>query len=303
MAALHRDFYYPAHDGLQLYCRIYETEHTDAPTILCLPGLTRNSRDFGELAQHLQTHYRVLALDLRGRGRSAYDPHWQNYQPSIYLADIAALLAVLSVARITFIGTSLGALLAMVFAAQQLAARQTISPSSQLNIKQPISIEALVLNDAGPEIDLRGAARIAGYVGLQQPVNSWSDAVAQARQIYGHALQDLTDAQWLSYTRQAYREDAAGRPIADADPNIGRLFRSGAATPQDLWPVFAQLKDLPMLIIRGASSDILSAATVARMAREKPDLQCLEVANRGHAPLLNEPECIAAIDSFLRQHL
>jgi pimeloyl-ACP methyl ester carboxylesterase len=303
MAALQRDFYYSSHDCLQLYCRIYEAEQAHGPTILCLPGLTRNSRDFTELAEHLQVHYRVLALDLRGRGRSAYDPHWRNYQPGIYLADIAALLAALNVPRITIIGTSLGALLAMVFAAQQLGAGQTISPISQFNVEQPIAVDGIVLNDAGPEIDSCGAARIASYVGLQQPVNSWSDAVTQTRQTYGQALPGLTDGQWLKYTRQAYREDATRRPVPDADPNIGQLFRSGAATPQDLWPVFANLTDLPMLIIRGATSDILSAATVARMVREKPDLQQLEVANRGHAPLLNEPECIAAIDSFLQQHL
>ncbi|HSB97337.1 MAG TPA: alpha/beta hydrolase [Spongiibacteraceae bacterium] len=282
MTKYSRDFYYPSADGLQLYCRIYDAAITDAPTVLCLPGLTRNSRDFVELATHLQSRYRVLALDLRGRGRSAYDLQWQNYQPGTYLADIAALCVALNLARVNIIGTSLGALLAMVFAAQQ-----------------PSLVGGIVLNDAGPEIDPNGAARIARYVGLQQPVSSWQEAAIQARQTYGHALPDLTDEQWLSYTRQGYRESEDGKPIPDSDPNIGQLFRSGAATPQNLWPVFTQLKNLPMLVIRGATSDILSAATVRRMAEENPGLQQLTVANRGHAPLLNEPECVAAIDKFL----
>lgn len=285
-----QDFYYRSDDGLQLYCRIFPCvkTHDDsgygaAPTLLCLPGLTRNSRDFIELATHLQQNYRVLAPDLRGRGRSAYDPHWQNYQPNSYCADIAALLRVQQVQSTSIIGTSLGALLAMLLALQH-----------------PAIIRGIVLNDAGPEIDPAGAKRIAGYVGKQVRVSSWADAAAQARNTYGAALPGLTSEQWLSYTRQSYREREDGIPVPDSDPNIGMLFRSGEATPQTLWPVFAQLKTLPMLVIRGAMSDILSAKTVERMAREKPDLRQLTIANRGHAPLLNEPGCVAAIDDFLQ---
>jgi pimeloyl-ACP methyl ester carboxylesterase len=282
MSAHYQDFYYRSADDLKLYCRLYETPNSNALPILCLPGLTRNCRDFAGLAAHLQTHYRVLTPDLRGRGRSAYDPHYQNYHPATYLADIAALLTALDIPRVAIIGTSLGALLAMLIGAQK-----------------PASILGLVLNDAGPEIDPAGAARIAKYVGLQTPVQSWQEAAAQAQRTYGHALPGLTETQWLRYTRQSYREDENGKPIADMDPNIGALFRSGAATPQDLWPVFAQLHALPILAIRGATSDILSAATLRRMAEQKPDLQQLTVANRGHAPLLDEPECEAAIDKFL----
>jgi pimeloyl-ACP methyl ester carboxylesterase len=281
-----QDFYYRSDDGLQLYCRAFPSNKADsdaAPTILCLPGLTRNSRDFIELATHLQDRYRVLAPDLRGRGRSAYDPHWENYQPNSYCADINALLRAQNVRSAIIIGTSLGALLAMLIAMQH-----------------PQIIRGIVLNDAGPEVDPAGAKRIAGYVGRQVQVSSWQDAAAQARNTYAAALPGLTDEQWLSYTRQSYREREDGIPVPDSDPNIGLLFRSGEATPQTLWPVFAQLQALPILVIRGAMSDILSAATVERMAREKPDLQRITVANRGHAPLLNEPECIAAIDNFLR---
>ena len=282
-----RDFYYRSTDNLQLYCRLFECESEGEParpTILCLPGLTRNSRDFIELATHLQRRHRVLAPDLRGRGRSAYDPHWENYQPNSYCADIAALLQAQNISSVVIIGTSLGALLAMLLA-----------------IQHPAIIRGIVLNDAGPEIDPAGAERIAGYVGKPVRVSSWNDAAAQARATYSAALPGLTDAQWLSYTRQSWREREDGIPVPDSDPNIGQLFRSGAATPPNLWPVFAQLQALPILVIRGGMSDILSAATVERMAREKPELQQLTVANRGHAPLLNEPECVAAIDDFLQR--
>lgn len=280
------DFYYRSDDGLRLYCRIFESSSTRTPnplpTIVCLPGLTRNSRDFIELAAYLQDEYRILAPDLRGRGRSAYDPHWENYQPNSYCADIDALFRAQHVRSAVIIGTSLGALLAMLIALQH-----------------PGVIRGIVLNDAGPEIDPAGLERIAGYVGRQPRVASWDEASAQARTTYGAALPGLTDAQWLGYTRQSWRESEGGVPIPDSDPNIGQLFRSEESSPPNLWPVYAQLTALPILVIRGAMSDILSAATVERMAREKPDLQQLTVENRGHAPLLNEPECIAAIDNFL----
>jgi pimeloyl-ACP methyl ester carboxylesterase len=277
------DFFFRADDGLRLYCRVFGDDRPEAPTVICLPGLTRNSRDFIELANRLRGAYRVLAPDLRGRGRSAYDPHWENYQPTAYCADFAALLAARNVRSAIVIGTSLGALLAMLLA-----------------VRHPDIVCGIVLNDAGPEVDPKGAERIKGYVGRQQPVRTWPEAIAQVRNTYGAALPGLSEAQWERYTRQCYRENEAGIPVPDSDPNIGQLFRSGEATPQTLWPVFEQLA-LPILVIRGASSDILGAATVARMAEEKPDLKHVTVANRGHAPLLDEPECVAAIDEFLAQ--
>lgn len=287
MTVTSEDFYYRSDDGLRLYCRIFENDSAAAagrPTIVCLPGLTRNSRDFTELGAHLQRDYRVLAPDLRGRGRSSYDPHWENYQPNSYCADIAALFRARNVGSALIIGTSLGALLALL-----------------VSLRHPEVIRGIVLNDAGPEVDPAGAKRIAGYVGKPVRVSSWAEAAALTRATYGVALPGLTDQQWLDYTRQSWRDGEDGVPVPDSDPNIGQLFRSGEATPQTLWPVFAQLNSLPMLVIRGAMSDILAAATLERMAREKPDLQRLTVANRGHAPLLSEPECVAAIDAFLRR--
>jgi pimeloyl-ACP methyl ester carboxylesterase len=276
-----RDFYYTTNDDLQLYCRVYEPGIAQGPVVLCLPGLTRNSRDFGSLATHLAQRYKVLTPDLRGRGRSARDPQWRNYQPMTYVDDIWTLLAALGETRVAIIGTSLGALMAMVMAATR-----------------PAAIAGLVLNDAGPEVDPIGLARIAQYVGKQTPVRNWADAIVQTRATYGAALPGLSDAEWEAHTRNAYREDATGQPVPDMDPMIGEAMRASGA-PADLWPVFAALQHMPTLVIRGALSDILSAATVARMAREKPDLHQLTVTNRGHAPLLDETECRTAIDIFL----
>jgi pimeloyl-ACP methyl ester carboxylesterase len=279
------DHVYQSPDGLRLYCRVYPAKTPGRLPVLCLPGLTRNSRDFARLAAHLQPLYEVLAADLRGRGRSDWDPNPAHYQVPTYVADVWALLQSRGLDRVMVIGTSLGALLGQVLAAMQ-----------------PAKIAAIVLNDAGPELDPVGLRRIAGYAGKLPPVSSWDEAAAQAKSVYGLALPDLTADEWLAYARQGYRENAEGRPMPDMDPAISKAFGAPSAAAADLWPLFAQIKSVPMLVIRGASSDILSAATVERMAREKPDLETLTVANRGHTPLLTERECLAAIDDFLARH-
>jgi pimeloyl-ACP methyl ester carboxylesterase len=277
-----REFHYRSADGLALYCRLFEPTAANDTTVLCLHGLTRNSLDFVELATHLRKHWRVLAPDLRGRGNSAYDPHWENYHPGTYCDDVELLLRDQQVRRAIIIGTSLGALLAMLLAA-----------------RNPELVAGIVLNDAGPEIDPAGLARIQRYVGRQAPPASWAEAIAQVRANYEAALPGLDAAQWERYTRRTFHEDDSGRPVPASDPAIGNLFRSGEATPQTLWPLFERLRSVPVLAIRGAMSDILSAATLERMAHIHPGLQQVTVANRGHAPLLDEPECIAAIDAFL----
>ena len=240
------DHVYQSGDGLRLYCRIYPAKAPGGLPVLCLPGLTRNSRDFARLAAHLQPLYEVLAADLRGRGRSDWDPEPAHYQMQTYVADVWALLQSRALDRVVVIGTSLGALIGQVLAALQ-----------------PAKIAAIVLNDAGPELDPVGLRRIAGYAGKLPPVSSWDEAAAQAKSVYGLALPDLTDEEWLGYARQSYREDAQGRPVPDMDPAISKAFGPPSAAPADLWPLFAQIKSVPMLVIRGASSDTLGIAEEA----------------------------------------
>ncbi|HSZ07311.1 MAG TPA: alpha/beta hydrolase [Steroidobacteraceae bacterium] len=269
-------------DGLRLYTRVYETQRPGAATVLCLHGLTRNSRDFEDLAPHLQHHYRVIVPDLRGRGLSARDPNPQNYQPAIYIQDIVALLDSLNAARVTVIGTSLGGLLAMM-----------------LGVGHRSRIAGIVLNDIGPEADPAGIERIKGYAGRLPPPKDWSDAIAQTKSMFGDAWPNLTAERWSTITRRGFREDASGALSVDADPKIGEMLRAAPAATANLWPFWTALRGIPMLAIRGERSDILSAATFARMKAENPDLEQLEVAQRGHVPLLDEPECIAAIDALL----
>ena len=250
--------------------------------MLCLHGLTRNSRDFEDLAPHLAAHHRVIVPDIRGRGRSAYDPNPEKYQPMVYVEDILALLDALNAPRVAIIGTSMGGMLAMM-----------------LGVGHRNRVAGLVLNDMGPEVDSRGLERIKGYAGRLPAPKDWDDAVAQTKLMFGDAWPGLGADRWATLTRRAYSEDAAGHPKIEADPKIGEVLRAAPAAAANLWPFWNALRGIPMLAIRGATSDILSAATLARMKAENPDLELLEVANRGHAPLLDEPECIAAIDTFL----
>ena len=275
-----------SHDGLRLYSRVYPGPKASAPTVLCLHGLTRNSRDFEDLAPHLERRYRVIAPDLRGRGFSARDPQIQNYQAAVYLQDIVALLDRMDAPRVAVIGTSLGGMLAMM-----------------LGFGQPARIAGMILNDVGPEIDPVGIERIKQYAGLLPPAGSWSVAVAQTQAMFGDAWPDLSEDRWQALARRGFRANAAGVVEVDADPGIGAALRAAPAAAADLWPLWQALRGIPTLAIRGARSDILSAAVFARMKRENPGLEQLEVANRGHVPLLDEPECIAALDGFLSRIL
>lgn len=274
-----------SHDGLQLYCREYGDQHKQAGavTVLCLPGLTRNSRDFHRLACALSNTHRVLAPDFRGRSRSAYDPTWQNYQPPTYAQDVITTVQAMQVERLFIVGTSLGGLVAMIVTALQ-----------------PKLLAGVVLNDIGPDVDPAGLQRIASYVGKLPAVTSWQEAAAQAKFVNSQALPDFGDADWLHFAQCTYRNDANGRPSLDMDAaGIAAALRAAPTGPVDLWPLFATLGAVPTLVIRGGHSDILAEATVEKMRAAKPDLRVLVVPGRGHAPTLDEAPCRSAIRSLL----
>ncbi len=275
--------YYESRDGLRLFYREFPC-HTDHAPVICLPGLTRNSRDFEDLNPHLAETRRVLSPDLRGRGLSDYDPQWRNYHPLTYVDDTFALMDHAGIDQAVLVGTSLGGLISMIMAEQQ-----------------PQRIAGIVLNDVGPEIAPEGLARVVKYAGKLQPVNSWDHAVEQARAVYGLALPGLSDADWQRMARRAYRADDNGIPMLDADPQIGVALRELGPTGPDPWETFDHLGDMPVLLLRGATSDILSRDIVARMRDHKPDLEVVEIPDRGHVPLLNEAESLRAIDGFLAQ--
>jgi pimeloyl-ACP methyl ester carboxylesterase len=276
------DRYFTSADGLRLYYRDYAAAQPGRLPVLCLPGLTRNCRDFEISALRIQKTRRVLSPDLRGRGRSQHDPNSLNYHPGTYVGDLARLLADAGVDKVVLFGTSLGGILSMLIAAAT-----------------PALPAAAILNDVGPEVAPEGLQRIASYVGRHAPVRNWSEAADQMRAMYGLAMPDAGDADWMAFARRSYSE-VDGVPVLDVDRGVGEAVRAApAGAAPDLWPLYAALKPVPTLAIRGELSDVLSVATFDRMQREKPDLQRVTVARRGHPPLLDEPECVAAIDAFL----
>ncbi|NJD31245.1 MAG: alpha/beta hydrolase [Gammaproteobacteria bacterium] len=277
-----QDRYFASADGLRLYYRDYPAAESGPVPVLCLPGLTRNSRDFEAIALRIQRSRRVLSADLRGRGRSQHDPNWRNYHPGTYVADVARLLADAVVPRVIVLGTSLGGILAMIVAATA-----------------PQLLAGVILNDVGPEVAPEGLERISTYVGKSPAVRTWEEAAAQARATYGLAWPDATDEDWMSFARRSY-EEVDGVPRLAMDPMIGEAVRAApAGAAPDLWPVFAALRPIPTLALRGELSDVLSRETFDRMAREKPDLVRVTVPRRGHPPMLDEPESVQAIEQFL----
>ncbi|QND52457.1 alpha/beta hydrolase [Phyllobacterium sp. 628] len=286
MADSFREIRFDASDGLHLYGRLYEPDvKTDNLPVICLPGLTRNSRDFHELAvflsQHPQTPRRVITFDYRGRGQSDYDPDWSHYNIGIEAGDVLAGLAHLQIARAIFLGTSRGGLITHILAA--------IAPHV---------LAGVIFNDIGPEIAVEGLQQIGSYLkGAKQPRN-WADAAELQRSVHGPAFPALTNEDWDRFARAIYREDN-GTILSDYDPNLLKTMENVDFSQKlpDLWVQFDLLKDLPLLVIRGENTKLLAQETVDGMARRHSALQVFNVAGQGHAPLVETgrlPDLIAA---------
>ena len=271
---------FSAQDGLRLYYREYGESHASAAPVLCLPGITRNSRDFHEIAIHLAAARRVVCPDYRGRGRSAHDPDWRNYNPSVYVNDLVHLLAAVHLPHVVVIGTSLGGLLAMALA-----------------VAQPTSLAAVVLNDVGPKIEPAGLARILSFIVEDRPQPNWPAAVELLRAVYP-TLGQASPQEWQRIAEGTFRQGDDGLLHFDWDVALARPLRRRSRIP-DLWPMFRALRRIPTLAIRGALSDVFSVETLERMAREKPDLIQITISDAGHAPLLDRPRAQEAIDGFL----
>ena len=269
-------------DGLRLYYRDYSQASSRIP-VVCLPGLTRNSRDFEALAGRISETRRVISPDLRGRGKSQYDPDWRNYHPGQYAADLWTLLDALRLEEVIIVGTSLGGWLAML-----------------LNHQRPGRIAGAVMNDIGPEADPTGIARVVATAGRLDVVASFAEAIEQAKSVYSIAFPDWNDEQWRVYTETTYRVLDDGRFDLNFDRNIGHAAREGVSgLDVDPWVMFDDLASVPTLLIHGVLSDILTGPIIEKMQQRKPDLQVVPVRDRGHAPLLDEQEAVDAITTFL----
>lgn len=277
-----QDVFWWSNDGLRLHAREYPGA-ADALPVLCLPGLTRNARDYDVLARRLAGTRRVLAIDLRGRGESAYARDPMSYVPLTYAQDIAALLADRKIERFVAVGTSLGGIVTMLLAGML-----------------PGRIAGALLNDVGPEIDPAGLARIRGYVGRSSAWPTWMHAARAVQEANAEVYPDWTIEDWLAMAKRLYRLNNAGRIVLDYDLKIAEPFRvPGNEAGPDMWRALAALRQAPVLVVRGGRSDILTAPVAERMIAALPDAELVTLSGIGHAPTLAEPEVQPAIDRLL----
>ncbi|HRO12722.1 alpha/beta hydrolase [Amaricoccus sp.] len=264
-------------DGLSL---AYADEGSGLP-VLCLPGLTRNGADFDELVAARGDRHRFIRLTLRGRGASDRDPDPANYNVGVEARDVVEFLDHLGLARATIVGTSRGGIVAMVLAA---TARDRLA--------------GVLLNDIGPELDPEGITAILAYLGVPPKAKSYAEVIGPLRTRMG-AFPGLSDEKLASLARRWF-DEGEGRLLLNYDPRlrdgIEAIDSQGAP---DLWPLFDALAGVPVAVGRGANSNLLSPGTVARMRERRPDLIVAEVADRGHAPFLDEPESLAAFDALI----
>ncbi|MEO6717438.1 MAG: alpha/beta hydrolase [Novosphingobium sp.] len=276
------DCYWESRDGLKLHYRDY-SGRDDRPPVLCLPGLTRNARDFDSLAARLYGEWRVICPDMRGRGDSAYAKDSATYNPMQYVDDVSLLFEAAGLDKVVIIGTSLGGLMTMAMA-----------------MIMPQRIAAAVLNDVGPVVEPAGLERIRDYVGQGRSFSTWMHAARAVQEIQGAAFPAFEIADWLVAAKRTMTLGGNGRIVFDYDMKIAEPLAKMDLTAQpELWPGIDGLAGKPVLIIRGALSDLLSADTLAKMQERLPGSEAVTIANVGHAPSLDEPEAIAAIEHLL----
>ncbi|PBB37387.1 alpha/beta hydrolase [Mesorhizobium sp. WSM3868] len=281
------DFFYAAPDGLKLHARIYGEPNSGGWPVVCLPGLTRNARDFHELALYLsgkaKTPRKVVAFDYRGRGRSDYDPDISHYNVGVEAGDVLAGLSALGIEEAGFIGTSRGGLIIHV-----------------LGALKPAALKAIVLNDIGPVIEAEGLAHIRSYLDRAPKPKTFAEAVDAQRRVHGGGFPALTDADWARMVGAICRDTDAGL-VPDFDPAlVETLANVDFSKPlPDLWPQFNALAAVPLLAIRGGNSTLLSTATIEEMAKRHPGMQTITVEGQGHAPFLETGNLPKKIADFL----
>ena len=274
-------------DGLTLFARDYGGADGAARLpVIAIHGLTRNSADFDTIAPLIaQSGRRVLAVDVRGRGRSDRAPDPMTYSPEVYARDILALMDQAGIDKAVFLGTSMGGLITMAVAA--IRAR---------------TIAAAIINDVGPEVSPVGLARIAAYMGQPVEISTWAEAADYVKGLNAAALPHYTDADWAAFARRTFREGTEGLPVPDYDPDIAVPIRAAGAKAMvpNLWPFFRRLtRGRPVLLVHGETSDLLSPEIVDRMRKAARKMAYVQVPGVGHAPMLDEPEARAAIFEFL----
>ena len=282
------DRYWQSADGLRLHYRDYSGPASRTP-LICLPGLTRNGRDFEPIAELLAktpgAKRRMIAIDFRGRGDSGYAKDPMTYMPITYMQDVDALLGSLLLKGFVTLGTSLGGIVSMLLA--------TVWKGK---------MKGAILNDVGPEIGVKGAERIRSYVGQTRNFETWMHAARSMAEAHGAVYPDFKLDDWLRLAKRTCKLSNNGRIVFDYDMKIAEPFKQpGGETGVDLWPVFESLSTVPLLVLRGATSDILEKPVAAKMVKKHGGATLVTIPRVGHAPSLDEPEALDAIKGFLAE--
>lgn len=287
MSAQFRDVFCQSADGLKLHAKVIGPDNSTALPVLCLPGLTRTTEDFNDIARAIATDpvrpRKVVAVDYRGRGLSDYDPDPAKYAVPVELGDVLTIAASLGISRAILLGTSRGGLISMALAAAQ-----------------PQLLAGVILNDIGPELDIRGLMKIKGYLASPPPIATWDEGARGMKDLFGGVFPTLTEADWMAWARRAFREKADGGLERTYDLKLSHTLDGldpASPLPQ-VWELFDKLAGIPLMLIHGELSDLLSPQGVQDMIARRPDIDLVKVPDQGHAPLLADKPTMDRIVAF-----
>ena len=287
MSSSFRDVFCQSADGLKLHAKVIGPEDSSALPVLCLPGLTRTADDFDDIARAIATDSKaprkVVAIDYRGRGLSDYDPDPAKYAVPVELGDVLSIAASLGITRAILLGTSRGGLISMAMAAAQ-----------------PQLLAGVVLNDIGPALEIGGLMKIKGYIANPPPRQTWDEAARGLKELFGSVFPSLTDAEWMAWARRAFREKVEGGLERTYDLKLAHTLDGlDPANPlPQVWELFDKLASVPLMLIHGGLSDLLSPQGVRDMIARRPDIEVVEVPDQGHAPLLADRPTMDRIVAF-----
>jgi pimeloyl-ACP methyl ester carboxylesterase len=287
MSSSFRDVFCQSADGLKLHAKVVGPDDSTALPVLCLPGLTRTADDFDDIASAIATdskaRRKVVAIDYRGRGLSDYDPDPAKYTVPVELGDVLTIAASLGISRAILLGTSRGGLISMALAAAQ-----------------PQLLAGVVLNDIGPALEIGGLMKIKGYIANPPPRQTWDEAARGLKELFGTVFPSLTDAEWMAWARRAFREKAGGGLERTYDLKLAHTLDGlDPANPlPQVWELFDKLASVPLMLIHGGLSDLLSPQGVRDMVARRSDIDLVEVADQGHAPLLADRPTMERIVAF-----
>jgi pimeloyl-ACP methyl ester carboxylesterase len=282
-----RDVFCQSADGLKLHAKVIGPDNSTALPVLCLPGLTRTADDFDDIARAIATSpsapRKVVSVDYRGRGLSDYDPDPAKYTVPVELGDVLTIAASLGISRAILLGTSRGGLISMAMAAAQ-----------------PKLLAGVILNDIGPALEIGGLMKIKGYIADPPPRQTWDEAARGLKELFGTVFPSLTDDDWMAWARRAFREKAGGGLERTYDLKLSHTLDGlDPANPlPQVWELFDALAGVPLMLIHGALSDLLSRQGVQDMIARRPDIDLVTVADQGHAPLLADKPTIERIVAF-----